>query len=81
MPKRKRKPSTDGEASPEETAADQNGSIGTSGGLMASMRQGESKLHQLELVCKNFKRHLPITPDKMEKFVTRVFEVAGVELS
>jgi hypothetical protein len=79
--KRKQKRHADGELSPQEQAAEQNGSIGTSGGLLAAIAADDIKLRKLALVCSSFKRHLPVTPDKIGKFIARVFEIAGVELT
>lgn len=68
MAKRKRKEAT--------AAHSANGSVSN---FAERLRADSNKLHELRLACGHLKRSQTWGPDQIEKFITRVFSIAGIE--
>lgn len=57
-------------------AASSNGSAQS---FAQRLRADSNKLHELKLACGHLKRSATWGPDQIEKFINRVFAIAGVE--
>ena len=47
-------------------------------GFAEKLRADSNKLHELQLVCGHLNRSKAWGPDQIEKFITRVFVIAGI---
>jgi len=69
----------EGDVSPEEQAADNNGAMGEATKYTARLFDDGRKVHQIRLACGHLKRVAQPVPKHLQSFIDRVFGIVGVE--